>query len=606
MKEECVEQKAPKYVDQNPPKSPSRRKFLSQVGATSAATIAAGAVGAVAIEPLLGTKRSLALATSGQQEQNRQDRNDHDHGENDRAEECLEIRKDAAQAAFRATPPNLQHPTNHDEALYANKAGSYAKGLPHNSDGTVQLSAFQALVRALDSERPAHFNQIPLGGNRKLTNPQAGVAFDIEGPDSHALVQPPAPAFASKEEAAEIAENYWMALLRDVPFGDYGSNPKAASAAADLTNFGSDFKGPKNGSGVVTPQLLFRGLTPGDRVGPYISQYFYLPCFFGANVVDQQIITAAPVSTAGNGGAGLGRDYMTAYADWLNIENGINPVSGDVFDPTRRYMRMGRDIGQWVHIDVLFQGYFQAFLVLAGLGAAVDDGNPYVNNPTQAGFGTFGGPHIATLLCEVSTRALKAVWYQKWFVHRRLRPEEFAGRIEYNRTHPGSFNVHPSINSSTALAAVKQHNEQFNGVGNGTYLLPMAFPEGCPTHPAYGAGHATVAGACVTILKAWFKESTSISSLTTPVQPTFNGLALDPYPGADAGQMTVGGELNKIASNVAIGRDIAGVHWRSDATESLKLGEQIAIGILKDQKACYNEIFGGFSLTKFDGTTVTV
>lgn len=39
---------------------------------------------------------------------------------------------------------------------------------------------------------------------------------------------------------------------------------------------------------------------------------------------------------------------------------------------------------------------------------------------------------------------------------------------------------------------------------------------------------------------------------------------------------------------------------------ALKLGEQIAIGILKDQRSCYNENFGGFSLTKFDGTTVTV
>jgi hypothetical protein len=38
----------------------------------------------------------------------------------------------------------------------------------------------------------------------------------------------------------------------------------------------------------------------------------------------------------------------------------------------------------------------------------------------------------------------------------------------------------------------------------------------------------------------------------------------------------------------------------------LKLGEQLAIGILQDQKSCYNETFGGFSLTKFDGTQVTV
>jgi hypothetical protein len=91
-----------------------------------------------------------------------------------------------------------------------------------------------------------------------------------------------------------------------------------------------------------------------------------------------------------------------------------------------------------------------------------------------------------------------------------------------------------------------------------------------------------------------------------PVQPTDDGLSLVPYTGSDAGDLTVGGELNKIAANVALGRNTAGVHWRSDATESLKLGEQIAIGILKEQRACYNEVFNGFSLTKFDGTSITV
>ena len=579
MKEQSVETTIPK---------PSRRKFIGQIGSTAAATLAVGAVG---IEPLLQTARSEANAAPGL---------------NQRANDCAKLRRDAAQAGLLSTPQNLQHPSNGDETLYPNKAGNYGKGLPHNADGTVQLAAFQAMVKALNSGEVNDFNSIPLGDARKLTNPQSGLAFDMEGPDAHSLVQAPAPAFASKEEAAEISENYWMSLLRDVPYSEYSSNPTAIAAAADLTNFGADFKGAKNGSGVVTTQQLFRGITAGDQVGPYLSQYFYLPCFFGANEIDQKIVTAAPYATAGNGSAGGGRDYMTTFADWLSIENGLTPATGDVFDPVRRYMRMGRDMGQWVHVDVLFQGYFQAFLVLAGLGAPLDDGNPYNDNPTQIGFGTFGGPHIATLLCEVSTRALKAVWYQKWFVHRRLRPEEFAARIEYNRTHPGAFDVHSSINSSTVLPAVSQHNEQLNGAGNGTYLLPQAFPEGCPTHPSYGAGHATVAGACTTILKAWFNESTRIDSLTTPIQPTTDGLATVAYAGPDVSQMTVGGELNKIAANVALSRNAAGVHWRSDATESLKLGEQIAMGILKDQRACYNETFGGFSLTKFDGTTVTV
>jgi hypothetical protein len=134
----------------------------------------------------------------------------------------------------------------------------------------------------------------------------------------------------------------------------------------------------------------------------------------------------------------------------------------------------------------------------------------------------------------------------------------------------------------------------------GTYLLPMAFPEGCPTHPAYGAGHATVAGACVTVLKAFFDESFVIPD---PVVPTDDGLALTDFDGP---ALTLGGELNKLAYNVANGRNIAGVHWRTDATESIKLGEEVAIRYLREEKASFNEDFGGFSLTKFDGTTITV
>jgi hypothetical protein len=70
--------------------------------------------------------------------------------------------------------------------------------------------------------------------------------------------------------------------------------------------------------------------------------------------------------------------------------------------------------------------------------------------------------------------------------------------------------------------------------------------------------------------------------------------------------LTVGGELNKLAGNFALGRDFAGVHWRSDGIEALKLGEEVAIGILEDYRATYNETFGGFSLTKFDRSQVKI
>ena len=463
------------------------------------------------------------------------------------------------------------------------------KGFPHNADGEVDASSYRSLLRAVESENPSDFESIPLAGDRNLANPQAGLAFDIQGRDPFSLTMPPAPKFSSRENAAEIAENYWMAILRDVPFEDYSTNEFAQAAAADLTLFGDDFKGPKDKSGTVTPELLFRGLTPGDEVGPYISQFFWLNCPFGSKEVNQKMRT---VLSIGDGGS----DYMTDFPGWLQVQRGFKPANSDLIDPVMRYIRSGRDIGQFVHNDVLFQAYFQAFLIITqNLRSAVDPGNPYLASGNQDGFVTFGDAHIGTLLCEVTTRALKAVWNQKWMVHRRLRPEVFAARIDRTLNHGAGYPVDQSILDSLST------KERLGGyMPSVDAFLPMAYPEGSPMHPSYGAGHATVAGACVTILKAFYDESAVVEF---PVAPNSSGTLLRPYGGET---LTVGGELNKLANNISIGRNIAGVHWRSDGTESLRLGEEVAISVLRDHFESYNEDFGGFQLTKFDGTQVTV
>jgi hypothetical protein len=72
-----------------------------------------------------------------------------------------------------------------------------------------------------------------------------------------------------------------------------------------------------------------------------------------------------------------------------------------------------------------------------------------------------------------------------------------------------------------------------------------------------------------------------------------------------ADKMMVGGELNKLAGNVALGRNAAGVHWRSDYDQSLLLGEQVAIGLLQEQSLLLNEP-EFYQLTKFDGTTIRI
>jgi hypothetical protein len=185
------------------------------------------------------------------------------------------------------------------------------------------------------------------------------------------------------------------------------------------------------------------------------------------------------------------------------------------------------------------------------------------------------------------------VWYQKWFVHRVLRPEAFGGLVHNVLAQGANFPLHPDILNSNAVQRVFSDN--------GTYLLPHAFPEGCPQHPSYGQGHGSVAGACTTILKAFFDGS---HVLPNPVMPSDDGLSLVPYTGSD--QLTVNGELNKIAANIGIGRNHAAVHWRSDYQQALLLGEAIAISVLRDQRPTYNERFNGFTCTKFDGTTITV
>ena len=71
--------------------------------------------------------------------------------------------------------------------------------------------------------------------------------------------------------------------------------------------------------------------------------------------------------------------------------------------------------------------------------------------------------------------------------------------------------------------------------------------------------------------------------------------------------MTVGSELDKLASNIALGRDFAGVHCCADGDEGILLGEEVAIRLLQDRARIYNEQgFNGFELTKRNGQRIRI
>jgi hypothetical protein len=328
-----------------------------------------------------------------------------------RSLQAYRVRVEAARVQRDASQP--LHPANNDEAQYVNKIGNFSKGLPHNALGEVDLNAYQLLTQGLVIGSQTDIEKVPMGSSdpatqRKLVNPCAGVCFDLEGSDSEHLAIAAAPSVASSETAGEMVELYWQALARDIPFTSYDSDPIAQAASAELSKL-AEFRGPK-ANGAVTATTLFRGLTAGDLAGPYLSQFLLKSGPFGVQYVEQRMRTVIP-----------GLDYMTGYTDWQNIQNGSAPSGGNQLDPVRRFIRNGRDLGQWVHIDVLYQAYLNAMLTMiqppdptseptgGGMGIPLNAGNPYLTSKNQEGFATFGAPAIATAVAENAARALKAV-----------------------------------------------------------------------------------------------------------------------------------------------------------------------------------------------------
>lgn len=561
----------------------SRRRFLGQVGAALTGGVVLG-------------KASLSSAqsdASGATDGVRLPGAVIDH----RVKKSFAIRVGAAtKEALIPVPP---HTTNGDEELYPDKSGTYTKGILQDGIGLVNLNAYQTFKKALNSGRDADFENIIMGGTRTLNGPQGGLAFGLEGSDAvqfgnapspanqeSGIVVAPAPAVASEAYGTELVEMYWASLLRDLAFTDYAANEIADQAARELSGMPT-YAGPRDSHGRVTPDLLFRGPYPGDTVGPYVSQLYLIPTFLGAQGMGQQMITYVS-----------GVDYMSDPTTFQQVQNGIDTGLRNQLDPQPRYVHDERGLGAYTHLDVLYQAYFTAYMVLGTMGAPVNPGNPYVGSRTQNGFGTFGGPDFAAAITAVAGLAINNVWYQKWYIHLRHRPESGGAILRQILTGNGGTLDATLDDNVLNSRAVQRSFDRY-----GDYFLSQAFPEGSPTHPAYPTGHGTVAGACITILKFFFDGDFVIPN---PVVPSSDGLSLLPYTGGDAGQITVNGELNKLANNVSFGHGIhSGIHWRSDTDSSIKLGEALAISILQDRASTYHEKFT-VNFTKIDGTTATI
>ena len=542
----------------------SRRQFLSR-----------SALGVVSSSVVASINPSMSFAAVPQ------DRRSLDL---ERIDHAFRTRVSAAanqkEAALKQAPPT----TNGDEERYRdqNYYASFSKALVSNRYGEVEPNSFRQLTRATQTQRIEDYERITLDPQAaiKLANPMGALRCALVGLDAHATQIRPAPSFRSAESAAEMVELYWQSLARDVAFNHYADDSTIAAAVADL-NALSVVMGPTR-FGRIDPSRIFRGADDGCIRGPHISQFLWQDIEYGPAHMEQRY--KLPVA---------GVDFLTDYQEWLAQQRGGRPRRTTSFADRRRYIHNARGLAAYVHKDALFQAYFNAALIILGYGPdALDQNNPYLQNNNQGAFTTFGGPFVFELVSQAANLALSGAWFQKWNVHRRLRPEAFGGRVHFHRIGQRDYELHSDLLNSEGLA------RNFSRYGN--FYLSQAYPEGSPTHPSFPAGHAAVAGACATVLKACFNEDYVIENA---VEANSDGSVLDRYTDED---LTLGNEINKLAYNITLGRDAAGVHYRSDGEDGLLVGEQQALALLQDSSLSIKEEFAGFQLKTFAGKLVRI
>jgi hypothetical protein len=494
----------------------------------------------------------------------------------DRSALALAIREQAALAHYRHG--RAANHANGDELRYTDKRGSFSKTLPHDDLGEVDPAAFSQFVAIVERGDPAQFEQVPRDALavERLNDPQAMYAYDFTATDSHATTMAAPPSFASAAMAAEMGELYWHALTIDVPFVEFDTNPLIAAAVSDLSSFSEPSLGRS-----LRAATLFRCLFAGVMNGPFVSQFLWLDVPYGPTAIVQRYRVPVP-----------GQRFLTQSDEWLACQRGA-AIKNKITYAEPRWAANNADLAAYVHRDFSFQAFMHAALISMSYGPAVlSPTNPYRSSKTQFGDITFGNKMFLTLIAQAALIAQKTSYFHKWLVHRRLRPETMGGRIALQLAGRKNYGIHPDILRSDGVARTKSLQ--------GTAFLPIAYPEGCPTHPSYPAAHACNAGACATLLKAFFDENFVIPNA---VVANAAGDALLPWRDGD---LTLGGEFEKLAANIAFARHAAGVHYRSDSMAGLLAGEQQGLALLSDYSRTFNERFAGFELMTFGGRRVRI
>ena len=214
------------------------------------------------------------------------------------------------------------------------------------------------------------------------------------------------------------------------------------------------------------------------------------------------------------------------------------------------YIRTGRDLARYINVAEFTTASRNAFTIL------INDYIPLMEKDI-----------ISCVMEKAMNIAKESAIFHSKQIHRYPRPEECAFVLDRYR--------------ETILSKELDVNSYILNIvstTSGCYLLPQAYPTGAPLTPSFPSVDAAVIGASTTILKAFFDEDTQIMN---PVITDDSGQNLKSY---NKNGLTIGGELNKLASNIGYAGIHAGIHHRQDVEAGIYLGEKVAIRLLEELK----------------------
>jgi hypothetical protein len=530
---------------------------------------------------------------------------------------------------------------NCEEEKYEKRSynGSFHKGFKHNSvtGELANVHEYNKYLEALLNNNQKKLAKVKLAKKFQigLANPLASMSSVLVGAPQMKFDFPQPSSLSSKEHAADMVELYCQMLCRDIPFTQY--DPNVSNTIKEVLIYMNqpeflnhfEYSFPK---GSITTGNIFRGIAPGEHHGPYISQLLLLNFPLNGVSIPQKYATLPTKMDAINNS--ITCEWGRNMKEMINIQNttisNLPPIPKNFIE--HKYIYSGRVLAASVQMDYVYNLQMQAALILNALGAKMNPGWPVYKNQTSFITGA-NITSILTAIGEVSQYALKHAWFWKWQVYRKLRPEctsMWIDNVKNKRVkNKHNYNISKVVLKNPVMEAVKEYNAEWGTEFDKSYTLDQVYQSGCPTHPTYPAGHAVIAGAISTVLKIYFDAEQPWSSLPglqigsqnrailpTPlngpvIQADDTGDNLIDYFGNGINSMTIAGEINKLASNISIGRDWAGVHQREDGITGMFLGEAIAIDYMEDILSAQveNNLDGSvptISFRKFDGKLATI